>query len=255
MVLYVALETWTKVLKVNIRSSNGQKTDVCLSESYAGQCDRDDGACAQACIADQLECGKCSGKCGNFRNTTLRVCYCKGCEAVTAKFIEREKQAPDVHPTVQNGVDTPWCGDIVELIIDHAIKEECWQKCEEVPECKGAHYYARGRQCWLKARMDCAKGPGGYDSWDYIKGTLPGPYPVVELGMDYPCGDVTKIEYVQTQEECWSKCDAVSRWCIVASYGDKTCWLKSQKNVGVRSAGTVSYIRRDETGHGGSCIY
>ncbi|OQV17204.1 hypothetical protein BV898_08697 [Hypsibius exemplaris] len=54
------------------------KDNLCISESYAGQCeDNDDPACSQSC-KDESRSG---GKCGPFRST--KVCYCDGCPGAT----------------------------------------------------------------------------------------------------------------------------------------------------------------------------
>ncbi|OQV23381.1 hypothetical protein BV898_02827 [Hypsibius exemplaris] len=58
------------------------KDNLCISESYAGQCeDDDDPACSQSC-KDESRGG---GKCGPFKST--KICYCDGCPGATEEFL------------------------------------------------------------------------------------------------------------------------------------------------------------------------
>ncbi|OQV13542.1 hypothetical protein BV898_12179 [Hypsibius exemplaris] len=68
-----------------VRPSQG-KEELCISESYSGQCDGNDETCVQSCNDDKLS----GGKCGAFRST--RVCYCEGChQGVTERRTTTEQ--------------------------------------------------------------------------------------------------------------------------------------------------------------------
>ncbi|OQV23986.1 putative Zinc metalloproteinase nas-14 [Hypsibius exemplaris] len=211
----------------------------------------------------------CFTRCNAIERCTAAVfipsrqeCWLKNhtnCHATISRdrVLYRKTKLPGGHPTLQQGANYP-CGD-VEALGDVASKDTCWQRCEQLEECIGAVVFVPWKMCWLKSRLDspnCAIPNNTKEGeWTYVKGAVPGPFPLVEIGMDYPCGDVARFEGVQTEEECWSKCDVTASGCIVASYGDKTCWLKSRKYGGVKSTDRVSYVKYSEDdGQGGSCL-
>ncbi|OQV23988.1 hypothetical protein BV898_02334 [Hypsibius exemplaris] len=80
-------------------------------------------------------------------------------------------------------------------------------------------------------------------------------FPTIEVGVDYPCGDLVRLDGVQTQEECWAKCDAPASGCVVATYGERTCWLKSRKNDRCQRANRVSYVKHTWSDRGGGCMF
>ncbi|OQV23993.1 hypothetical protein BV898_02339 [Hypsibius exemplaris] len=192
---------------------------------------------------------------------STQECWLKthtNCHAIIPgnRVLYRKEKLPGGHPTLQQGAYYP-CGDVDEFG-GVASKDTCWQKCEELEECTGAVYSLPKKKCWLKSRLDspnCGIKNSSEDGWwTYVKGAVPGPLPIIEIGMDYPSGDVARFEGVQTEEECWSKCDVTASGCIVASYGDKTCWLKSRKYGAVKDANRVSYVKYAGDGQGGSCL-
>ncbi|OQV23385.1 putative Low-density lipoprotein receptor-related protein 4 [Hypsibius exemplaris] len=71
-----------KLLNRSLRNTYGTlyrgKDNLCISETYAGQCEDDeDPACSQSC-KDESRGG---GKCGPYKST--KVCYCDGCPGAT----------------------------------------------------------------------------------------------------------------------------------------------------------------------------
>ncbi|OQV23383.1 putative 12-oxophytodienoate reductase 11 [Hypsibius exemplaris] len=64
------------------------KATLCISETYAGQCEDDDQACAQSCSEENLKGGKCDA----FRSTS--VCCCEGCSRATTVATRKAVSRP-----------------------------------------------------------------------------------------------------------------------------------------------------------------